>query len=156
MGTAITEARTALALNPNSAFVISMLGCVLGFGGYRDEALDRLQQAMRVSPHDPLTWLWLGWVGATQFSARDFDAAAATWREVVRLRPSYMMAHGMMAAALARGGRTDEAREVLDRARTLFPDQIPRLLQQERYPWLRPEDYMQRVEGLRMAMGETA
>jgi adenylate cyclase len=39
---AIAEARTALALNPNNAFVISMLGCVLGFGGHRDEALDRL------------------------------------------------------------------------------------------------------------------
>jgi adenylate cyclase len=36
---AIAEARTAHALNPNSAFVISMLGCVLGFGGYRAEAL---------------------------------------------------------------------------------------------------------------------
>lgn len=41
---AIAEARTALALNPNSAFVISMLGCVLGFGGYRDEAFDRLRR----------------------------------------------------------------------------------------------------------------
>ena len=60
---AISEARTALALNPNSAFVISMLGCVLGFGGYHDEALDRLQQAMRASPHDPLTWLWTMWMG---------------------------------------------------------------------------------------------
>ena len=153
---AIAEARAALTLNPNSAFVISMLGCVLGFGGYREEALDRLRQAMRVSPHDPLTWLWLGWVGATQFSARDFDAAAATWREVIRLRPSYVMAHGGLAGALAHRGRLDEAREVLDRARTLFPEQIPRLLQQERYPWARPEDYALRVEGLRLAMGETA
>src|SRR5258705_13285776 len=33
---AIAEARTAIALNPNSAFVISMLGCVLGYGGYRE------------------------------------------------------------------------------------------------------------------------
>ena len=153
---AIAEARTALTLNPNSAFVISMLGCVLGFGGYREEALDRLRQAMRASPHDPLTWLWLGWVGATQFSARDFDAAAATWREVIRLRPAYMMAYRGMAGALAHLGRIDEAREVLDRARTLFPEQTPRLLQQERYPWLRPEDYEVRAEGLRLAMGETA
>jgi adenylate cyclase len=152
---AIAAARTALTLNPNNAFVISMLGCVLGFGGYRDEALDRLRQTMRVSPHDPLTWLWLGWVGATQFSARDFEGAAATWREVIRLRPSYMMAYGGMAGALAHRGRIDEAREVLDRARTLFPEQTPRLLQQERYPWLRPEDYEVRAEGLRLAMGET-
>ena len=69
---AISEARTALAINPNSAFVISMLGCVLGFGGHRDEALDRLRQAMRASPHDPLTWLWTLWTGFIQLSARRF------------------------------------------------------------------------------------
>ncbi|HEV2333898.1 MAG TPA: adenylate/guanylate cyclase domain-containing protein [Stellaceae bacterium] len=151
---AIAEARTALALNLNSAFVISMLGCVLSFGGYREEALDRLRQAMRASPHDPLTWLWLGWVAATQLFARDFDAAAATWREVIRLRPTYILAYGALAASLAHRGRIDEAREVLDRAQTLFPEQAPRLLQQERFPWLRPEDHALRLEGLRLALGE--
>ena len=87
---AIAEARTALALNPNSAFVISMLGCVLGFGGYHDEALDRLQQAMRASPHDPLTWLWTMWTRRSY----NFTRANSTrrWRrfnELVRLRPEY-------------------------------------------------------------------
>ena len=91
---AISEARTALALNPNSAFVISMLGCVLGFGGYRDEALDRLQQAMRASPHDPLTWLWTMWSGRIQFYSRKFDAALETFNELVRLRPEYGPNHG--------------------------------------------------------------
>ena len=56
---AIAEARTAHTLNPNSAFVISMLGCVLSFGGYREEGLERLRQGMRASPHDPLMWLWI-------------------------------------------------------------------------------------------------
>src|SRR5215472_16788590 len=62
---AIAEARTAHALNPNSAFVISLLGCVLGHCGYPEEALERLRQAMRASPHDPLTWLWTMWTGGT-------------------------------------------------------------------------------------------
>jgi adenylate cyclase len=124
---AIAEARTALALNPNSAFVISMLGCVLGFGGCRDEALERLGQAMRASPHDPLTWLWLNWAAAVRFFARDYEAAATMMREVVRLRPGYIMAHGTIAASLAHLGRIDEARDVLDRARALFPEQFPRL-----------------------------
>jgi adenylate cyclase len=53
---AIAEARIAFALNANSAFVISMLGCVLCFGGHGEEALDRLHQAVRASPHDPLRW----------------------------------------------------------------------------------------------------
>ena len=153
---AIAEARTAVALNPNSAFVISMLGCVLGFGGYREEALDRLRQAMRASPHDPLTWLWLQWVGAVQLFAQDFEAAAVTLREVIRLRPGFVMPYGTMAASLAHLGRLNEAREVLDRAQALSPELLARILHQERLPWLLPEDHALRMEGLRLVMGETA
>src|SRR5208337_1546707 len=103
----------AIALNPNSAFVISMLGCVLGFGGYREEALARLQQAMRASPHDPLTWLWTRWTGSLQFYSRKFDAAVETLRQVVRLRPGLTHPQAMIAASLAYLGRLDEARDLL-------------------------------------------
>ena len=149
---AISEARTALVLNPNSAFVISMLGCVLGFGGYRDEGLDRLRQAMRASPHDPLTWLWTRWSGSIQFYARQFDAALKTLNEAVRLRPEYAGSHGFIAASLAFLGRLDEARAVLAGAGLGRED--PR--RQQRPPWLLQEDHALRNEGLRLAAGETA
>src|SRR6266481_4204648 len=97
---AIAEARTAIALNPNSAFVISMLGCVLGYGGYREEALTRLQQAMRASPHDPLTWLWTVWTGSIQLLSRDFDAAIQTYQQVFRLRPDFIQAQVGLAMCL--------------------------------------------------------
>src|SRR5215469_4147816 len=110
-----------------------MLGCVLCYGGYREEALDRLRQAMRASPHDPLTWLWMVWLGSAEFYARDFGAAATTWREVIRLRPAFINSYANLGATLAYLGRIDEARGVLDRARTLFPDLFSGLMQQERY-----------------------
>jgi len=144
---AIAEARTAIALNPNSAFVISMLGCVLGFGGYREEALERLQQAMRASPHDPLTWLWTNWTSLIQFYSGKFDAAVETLHQVLRLRPGYAQAQVLMAASLAHLGRLDEARDVLSRAQV-------RDSRQQSAPWLRPEDYALRVEGVRLAAGE--
>src|SRR5262245_23831768 len=147
---AIAEARTAFALNPNSAFVLSMLGCVLGFGGYREEALNRLQQAMRASPHDQLIWLWSIWTGAIQFNSRKFDAAVESLRQVVRLRPGYNHSKVLIAASLAHLGRIDEARELLEGTRAQIVD--PRFSQ--RAPWLRPEDYALRVEGLRLATGE--
>jgi adenylate cyclase len=145
---AIAEARAAHMLNPNSSFVISMLGCVLGYGGYREEALDRLQQAMRASPHDPLTWLWTLWTGNLQFYSRKFDAAVETLRQVVRLRPGYTQAQVMIAISLAYLGHLDEARDRL--LRVQFGD--PRFQQA---PWLRPEDMALRNEGVRLAAGET-
>jgi adenylate cyclase len=148
---AIAEARIALALNPNNAFVISMLGCVLGFGGHHDEALDRLEQAMRVSPHDPLTWLWMMWRGAVQCSARRFEAVLETYGRLTQVRPEYGLTQGLIAGSLASPGRLDEARAVLTRARQLFGNPWHR----ERPPWVRPEDYALRIEALRLAAGET-
>jgi adenylate cyclase len=149
---AIAEARTAVALNPNSAFVISMLGCVLGYGGYREEALERLQQAMRASPHDPLIWLWSIWRAVLQFFSRDFVAALQTLRQVVRLRPSYATPYEYVAASLAYLGQLDEAREALERVPPQSAEQLQRW--QQRPPWMRPEDYALRVEGVRLAAGE--
>lgn len=146
---AIAESRTALALNPNNAFVISMLGCTLGFGGYRDEALDRLRQAMRASPHDPLTWLWTLWVAFLQLSARKFNLALETLHQLVRLRPELALAQVLMASCLGHLGRLDEARDVLNRVPAGYVEQNRR--QDQRPPWLRPEDYALRQEGLRLA-----
>jgi adenylate cyclase len=146
---AIAEARAAHALNPNSAFVISMLGCVLGHGGYPEEALERLRQAMRASPHDPLTWLWTRWIAGARFYARDFAAALETFTQLVRLRPRAGVATIMTAAALGHLGRLEEARVMLDRAEREFPDDLRRYRQHP--PWLRPEDYAISIEGLRLA-----
>jgi adenylate cyclase len=143
---AIAEARTAYMLNPNSSFVTSMLGCVLGFGGYHEEAICRLQQAMRASPNDPLTWLWILWTGCIQFYSREFDAAAETLRQVIRLRPEATQCHGMIAASLAYLGRLEEARDHLSR--------VPFSPRFQNMPWTRPEDMALRVEGVRLAAGE--
>lgn len=150
---AISEARTAVALNPNSAFVISMLGCVLGFGGHRDEAVDRIRQAMRASPHDPLTWLWTQWLATIQFTAKRFDAALENLHCVVRLRPGFLPALELMAACLAYMGRLDDARDILDRIPAHSSARLRR--HEVRLPWMRPEDYAIRLEGLRLARHRT-
>jgi adenylate cyclase len=143
---AIAEARTAFALNPNSAFVISILGCTLGFGGYHDEALDRIRQAMRASPHDPLTWLWTMWIAAVQMFARRFDRAFEAAQQLARLRPEYV-SQPLIAACLAHIGRIDEARNVLQSVPAANREQMRRLLDQ-RPVFMRQEDFAIRQEGL--------
>src|SRR6266568_4570450 len=82
--------------------------------------------------------------------SRKFDAAVESLRQVVRLRPGYNQSKVLIAASLAHLGRIDEARELLEGARAQIVD--PRFSQ--RAPWLRPEDYALRAEGLRLAIGQ--
>jgi len=149
----IAEGRTALALNPNNACVLGALGHYLCTGGYPADAIDPLRQAIRASPQDPLVWLWIYGIGMCHFYSRDFEAAVETHRQVIRMRPGERQAHEMIVAALAYLGRLDEAREALDRARALFPDLLHRF--EQRLPWIRPDFFKLRAEGLRLAAGET-
>jgi len=149
---AIAEARIAFALNPNSAFIISMLGCVLCFGGHSEEALEHLHQAIRASPHDPMRWLWTMWIGGAHWNLRDFAAALEMNQEVVRQRPGSSQIHFLIASALALLRRPHEARAAFDRAAAQFPDEIPRL--SDRWPWLRPVDWEIRLSGLRLIVGK--
>jgi adenylate cyclase len=150
---AIAQARTALTLNPNNAFAAGMLGALLAQGGYPDEAIDPLRNAMRLSPHDPLTWAWTFWIGLSQFFSRHFGDAAETMRQVVRLRPGFSSGYVYLAASLAHLGRLDEGHEVLDRAWARFPEELQRY-GQERPPWMRPENYALRMNGIRLVSGK--
>jgi len=145
----VREARMAFALNPNSAFVMSILGLVLGRAGCHDEGISWLRQAMRASPHDPLTWLWLNGIGDFQLFSRDFQAALETYRRVMLLRPRFFPPHLFSAAALAYLGRSHEARDALNSTQTQFAEQIER--RRHRPSWARPQDWAIKTEGLRLA-----
>jgi adenylate cyclase len=145
----VVEARAALALNPNSAFVMSTFGLVLGRAGYHEEAIRRLRQAMRASPYDPLTWQWLNGIGDFQLSSGEFAAALESYRQVMLLRPQFFAPHLFAAAALAYLGRSREARHALVSAQAKFGEQIER--RHRRPPWARPEDWAIKTEGLRLA-----
>ena len=51
---AIRRFRTAIDLNPNFAAAYGYVGWALTFDGQSDDALTNLQQAIRMSPRDPL------------------------------------------------------------------------------------------------------
>jgi len=135
---AIAEARTALALNPNSPFVMGILGRMLCGGRHYEEAINQLRRALHASPHDPLTWAWTAFLAHSQFGSRDFAAALESCRRVIRSRPSLAWAHEHFAASLGHLERLDEAREALERARAQFPEHFQRY--QHRPPWRHIED----------------
>jgi len=55
----------------------------------------------------------------------------------------------LTAACLAYLGRLEEAKGILERIPAHFSERLQR--HQQRLPWMRPEDYAIRLEGLRLA-----
>lgn len=146
---AIAVARTGLSLNPNNAFVMSIMGVTLTHGGLVGEGLEILRQAIRASPRDPLIWLWRLWIGWGLFHQGRFADAIEANHEVIRLRPGFANPIVSNMAALAYLGRLEEARATWRMLRERYPERLA--LFQARLPWTRPEDHERLVEGLRLA-----
>jgi adenylate cyclase len=116
-----TLTRRALALNPNSTFILRIAGFALVHVGDCREGLEYLQRALQFSPSNFMAYdCWTGSALALINLERDEEALAAA-RTAVQQSPRYAMALRALASALALRGRPDEARDVLRRVLELDP-----------------------------------
>jgi adenylate cyclase len=104
---ALEAARKTIALNPNFAFGHFRLGQVLIFSGRAKEAIAPIARSLRHSPYDPQLGPMHSMLALAHFHAGEFAEAAAEAEAGLRL--GYSPAAQVMAAALVRLGRLDEA-----------------------------------------------
>jgi TolB-like protein len=137
----IAALRRALAFNPNSASAHAHLSHGLAFAGRDREAIAHAQDAMRLSPLDPMTVLFLGSIAVAHYTAGRYAEAVEYTTQATRLRPGFQGAHRLRCASLAQAGQIDEARAYLatvrreqpqlslDWIRTYVPYQTPELIE---------------------------
>jgi TolB-like protein/Flp pilus assembly protein TadD len=137
----IAAFRRAVNLNPNSAAAHAHLCRGLAFAGQDREAIEHGDEAMRLSPLDPETALFLGGMAIAHYTAGRFVESAQCTTEALRLRPGFQGAHRLRCASLAQAGRIDEARTYLatvrheqpqlsiDWIRASVPYQTPELME---------------------------
>ena len=99
----------AVSLNPNSAAAHSYLCHGLGFAGLDREAIEHGEEAIRLSPLDPMMARFLGGIAVAHYTASRF-AEAATYHEARACGPGFQGAQRLHCASLAQSGRIDEAR----------------------------------------------
>jgi adenylate cyclase len=102
----------ALAINPNSAIAWARSATTLAYMGQGEEALQRVRQAMRLSPFDPLSFAFCTTNGTAAIVAGRYDEAAGWLSRARRLNPGYRAATRMLIAALALCGEQAEARDL--------------------------------------------
>ena len=112
---AIAEYERALALDPNNAYAVASLGGTYFLLGQYEKAMEFLDKAIRLSPHDPTLFIWYRDKSSLYFGLQQYDQAIEWARRSIAINPNFSHAHGMLAAALALTGHEAEARDALER-----------------------------------------
>jgi adenylate cyclase len=144
------EAERAVELDPNNAWVMSILACYYVWHGTATDALGLLDKTMRASPHDPMMGWWMSWVIIIKYRARDYEGALKASDRLIRFRPEMPMPYRWRAAALAQLGELDEASKALQQAIAISPTSFYGNVRQ-RHAYMSPETYLHMLEGLRKA-----
>jgi DNA-binding SARP family transcriptional activator/tetratricopeptide (TPR) repeat protein len=147
---AIALHERALVLNPNLAIAWCFSGFAHSYVGDHEEALRRINQAVRLSPADPHVFFFDMARVIVHLMRGDYASAVEAGRRAIELNPLFSSTYKSYLSALGWMGREREATKVRDRLLALEPgfcveDAI------KRSPFMRPEDLERYAEGLRRA-----
>jgi adenylate cyclase len=106
--------RRALDLDPNSVFARGYLGVSYAFCGDYDAALPHIDEAIRLSPRDPLLILWHMARGWAALLTQRYEEAVEFAGRAAEANPEFPDIYSVLAAANGQLGRIDAARAALD------------------------------------------
>jgi TolB-like protein/DNA-binding winged helix-turn-helix (wHTH) protein len=146
----IAAFKRATDLNPNSAAAHGHLGHGLAFAGRDEDAIRHAEEAIRLSPFDPMLALFLGTIGVAHYLAGRYAEALRCTTEAASVRPGFHGAHRLRCASLARTGRIAEAQSLLATVRSEQPQLSPSWIRAN-VPYQTPELMERFLEGMRKA-----
>ena len=147
---ALARLRAAVTLNPSFTWTHGDLGMALIFSGQAEEAGDSLKEALRLSPIDRFTFVWIYFLGFAAFLLGRNEEALDLAERSLRERPSFPGAYRLRAACLGQMGRISEARQSIDQFLRLAPNATLRLLRAQ-VPFRREADFERYANALRVA-----
>ncbi len=131
----ISETAKGVALSQNNATAQGLHGAVLAYNGRARDGLPHLAQAIRLSPVDPLRWLWTFHTSMANYFVGDYAASAAAGRELCRMQPDSFIGYRVLFVALAALDRLDEAHRYADLIYDRFNDDMRALLEVRWLQW---------------------
>jgi len=114
---AVVEARQAVALDPNDATTLAGLADALVLAGRPAEAVESIEQAIRLDPHHPPSYLIT--LGAARFGMKQYETAAETFERAAKLNPDNEIPLIYLASSYGHLGRIDDADDAIETANDL-------------------------------------
>ena len=140
----------ALQLNENSAFAWGGSAIPYCYLGQSERAMENLRNAWRLSPLDPLNFMFLSLAGFASMLTGRYEEAMIFLERSLSANSRYTASMRNLAASAALAGRMPQARAAAKSLLDALPDfTIGRFM--DGYP-LRPPEHRERLsEGLRLA-----
>ena len=113
--------KRALDINPNFAAAHGHLGQTLACDGQPEEAISHLEQALRMSPHDPQNIFVYTGFSIAHYLTGNYPEAVTFGHKAVQLRPGFTGGHRIYIASLAQAGQIEKARDALERLKEIQP-----------------------------------
>ncbi len=140
----------ALRLNENCAFAWGVSGSTYCFLGRPDDALERLRNAWRLSPFDPMNFFYYTVAGIAEFVAGRYDQSIGWLRKAHRLNPRFSACNRTLTVSLALSGDLEGARVAAASLLAVEPTfRVSQFI--ARYPLRRKDDLDRLATGLRLA-----
>jgi adenylate cyclase len=125
----LRAAEAGLAIKPDDPPLRRARGMAEIVLGYYEQAISDVQQAMRLSPHDPRIGLWLDDLGNAELGLGHYDAAIDEYHKAIDAGWRAYQPYRGLAAAYALEGKKEEATPALAEARRLSPELTLKWLQ---------------------------
>lgn len=119
---AVEELRYAIQLNPRYSTLHSDLAEHYALMGYISEALSEVEEAIRLSDEDVVSYWRYHTAAVAQFAAGNYTAALHNARRAMRAKPGLLRGAVYLAASAAALGLDDEATRAVDRIKREHPD----------------------------------
>ena len=118
----LAEFEMALRLNPSFALAQGYYGLSLAYSGRWQEADEAARRALRLSPRDPYSAVYMGIAAYAQFLGKNYEEAMRWAREAVRQRSDFVGAHRVLTAAAAMASQPELAHAALQELRRAQPN----------------------------------
>jgi adenylate cyclase len=118
----------AIELDPNFAFAYVNKGSELSLVGRPAEAPPLVEQALRLSPHDPSIGIFHWIAGRAHFFDGQYDHAISWLHKSVQARPNVWYNRLYLVSAYALLGKSEEAARALGEFNRRFPSPVYNLV----------------------------
>ena len=118
---AILEGEAAIRSDPNYAVVYGALAGWKAFAGRAEQGFTDIETAKRLSPRDPLMWLWDYTLCGLHLHLAQWNEALAPCQRTVAANPKNFFARFDLASAYGWLGREAEAKAELTEALKFVP-----------------------------------